>query len=186
MHPFIISTHLITKYTPLLSLYTPFHNKIFPSYPIDTPSTLFPQTHPPHFLPKTKPPNPENRPSSAPKPREPTILHTETQTTSQISKPTILRTQTQRTHHPPHQTQTTSQIRRSSKFALITLYFSWFFWFFCSRNLCSRIRKYEFELPDFIESGSILKFRIPDVRIYCLPPDLTMSGNLDCRMSGIH
>ena len=160
MHPFIISTHPITKYTPLLSLYTPFHNKIFPSYPIDTPSTLFPQTHPPHFLPKTKPPNPENRPSSAPKPREPTILRTET--------------------------QTSSQIRRSSKFALITQHFSWFFWFFCSRNLCSRIRKYEFELPDFIESGSILKFRIPDVWIYCLSPDLTMSGNLDCRMSGIH
>ena len=58
--------------------------------------------------------------------------------------------------HPPHfLPKQNPKIRRSSKFGLITQLFSWFFWFFCSRNLCSRIRKHESKRPDFIESGSI-------------------------------
>ena len=119
-------------HTPLISLSTPFLNtplyylftphsitKISHPNPIDTPrlSTPLgfvppnPQTHPPHFIPK-----------QTPKSGEPTILRT------------------QRTSDPPHRNQRASQIRRSSKFGLITQLFSWFFWFFCSRNICSRIR----------------------------------------------
>ena len=80
-----IHTPLISLPTPLLNtphyyLFTPHSIKKYSHPdPIDTPQICSPKpSNPssPFLLTKTKPPNPENRPSSAP--REPTILRTET------------------------------------------------------------------------------------------------------------
>ena len=129
----LLSLHTTLLSTPLYYLFTPHSITKFSHPTLSTPPRLcspkpillisYPKQnpqirrtdHPPH-------PNPENPRSSAPKPRQPPKSANRPSSAPKPREPTILRTET----------QTTSQIRRTSKFALITHHFSWFFWFFVS------------------------------------------------------